>query len=50
MLRRTVVMAAASLDIIVGAAFVAVPDLPCVMLFLTKPEGISVPPARFAGG
>jgi hypothetical protein len=49
MLQRYVVIAAAWLEIIVGAAFIAVPDLPCVLLFEAKPEGIGVPVARFAG-
>jgi hypothetical protein len=49
MLQRSVVTAAAWLEIIVGASFVAVPDFPCALLFATKPEGIGVPLARFAG-
>lgn len=49
MLQRYVVIAAAWLEIIVGACFVVVPDLPCVLLFATKPEGVGVPVARFAG-
>jgi hypothetical protein len=49
MLHRSVVMAAAWLEIIVGAVFVTVPELPCVLLFATKPEEIGVPLARFAG-
>jgi hypothetical protein len=49
MLQRYVVMAAAWLEIIVGVLFIAVPDLPCVLLFAAKPEGIGVPVARFAG-
>jgi hypothetical protein len=49
MLQRSVVMAAAWLEIAVGASFVAVPDLPCVLLFAAKPEGIALPLARFAG-
>ena len=49
MLQRSVVTAAAWLEIIVGASFVAVPGFPCVLLFATKPEGIGVPLARFAG-
>jgi len=38
MLQRYVVMAAAWLEIIVGVLFIAVPDLPCVLLFAAKPE------------
>jgi hypothetical protein len=49
MLQRSVVMFAAWLEIIVGATFVAVPDLPCMLLLAAKPEGIGVPVARFAG-
>ena len=49
MLQRFVVVAAAWLEIVVGACFVAVPDLPCVLLFAAKPEGIALPLARFAG-
>lgn len=49
MRQRYVVMAAAWLEIIVGAALIAVPDLFCVLLFATRPEGITVPVARFAG-
>jgi len=49
MFQRSVVMAAAWLEIIVGVAFVAVPDLPCVLLFAMKPEGIGVPLAHFGG-
>ena len=42
-------MAAAWLELIVGASFVAMPDLPCLLLFATKPEGIGVTLGRFAG-
>ena len=49
MLQRFVVVAAAWLEIVVGASFVAVPDLLCVLLFAAKPEGIALPLARFAG-
>jgi hypothetical protein len=49
MLQRFVVMAAAWLEIIVGASLVVVPDVLCMLLFATKPEGIGVPLARFAG-
>lgn len=33
MLQRSVVMAAAWLEIVVGVFFLAVPDLPCTLLF-----------------
>jgi hypothetical protein len=49
MLQRSVVMAAGWLEIVVGIFFVAVPDIPCVLLFAAKPEGIGIPLARFAG-
>ena len=49
MLQRSVVVAAAWLEIVVGASFVAVPDIPCLLLFAMKPEGIGVPLAHFAG-
>jgi hypothetical protein len=49
MLQRFVAMAAAWLEIVVGASLVVVPDVLCVLLFATKPEGIGVPLARFAG-
>jgi hypothetical protein len=49
MLQRFVVMAASWLEIIVGASLVVVPDVLCMLLFATKPEGIGVPLARFAG-
>ena len=49
MLQRSIVMAAAWLEIIVGAVLVAVPDLLCVLLFAMKPEGVGVSLARFAG-
>lgn len=46
---RFVVVAAAWLEIIVGASLVTVPDVLCVLLFAAKPEGIGIPLARFAG-
>jgi hypothetical protein len=49
MFQRFVVMAAASLEIVVGASFVVVPDVPSMLLFAAKPEGIGVYLARFAG-
>ena len=47
--QRSIVIAAAWLEIVVGACFVAIPDLPCVLLFAVKPEGVATPLARFAG-
>jgi hypothetical protein len=49
MLQRYVVMAAAWLEIVVGAAFFTVPDIPCQLLFAAKPEGVGIVLARFAG-
>src|SRR5437879_4376780 len=49
MLQRSIVMVAAWLEIIVGASLVAIPDLPCLLLFATKPEGLGLSLARFAG-
>ena len=49
MLQKFVVMGGAWLEL-VGASFVvALPNLPCVLLFAVKPEGIAIPLARFAG-
>ena len=49
MFQRFVVMAAAWLEIVVGASFAALPDIPSMLLFAAKPEGIGVYLARFAG-
>jgi hypothetical protein len=49
MLQRSVVMAAAWLEIIVGGILITLVDVPCQLLFATKPEGIGMPLARFAG-
>jgi hypothetical protein len=42
-------MAAAWLEILVGAILLALPDNPCLLLFAAKAEGIGMPLARFAG-
>ena len=42
-------MAAASLEIVVGAILVAVPDFPSAVLFAARPEGIAIVLARFGG-
>ena len=47
--QRFVVGAAAWLEIIVGALFLTVPDVPCQLLFGAKPEAIGMPLGRFAG-
>src|SRR5215467_4174831 len=49
MRQRVVVGAAASLEIIVGALFLTVPAVPCLLLFGARPESIGVPLGRFAG-
>ena len=49
MRQRFVVAAAAWLEIIVGALFLTVPDVPCLLLFGAKPEAIGTPLGRFAG-
>jgi hypothetical protein len=49
MVQRSIVIAAAWLEIVVGACFAALPDLPCVLLFAVKPEEVAAPLARFAG-
>ena len=49
MVRRYVVMASAWLEIVVGVIFITVPDVPCVLLFGAKPEGIGVPLAHWVG-
>ena len=47
--QRFVVGASAWLEIIVGALFLTVPDVPCLLLFGAKPEAIGMPLGRFAG-
>src|SRR5215475_9074551 len=42
-------MAAAWLEIVVGAIFIAVPDVPCMLLFGARPEGMGVPLAHWVG-
>jgi hypothetical protein len=49
MRQRFVVGAAAWLEIIVGALFITVPDVLCLLLFGAKPETISMPLGRFVG-
>ena len=49
MRQRFVVAAAAWLEIIVGALFLTVPDVPCLLWFGAKPEAIGTPLGRFAG-
>jgi hypothetical protein len=47
--QKFVVMAAAWLEIVVGAVFLTVPDFPCRLLFAATPEGVGIILARFAG-
>jgi hypothetical protein len=42
-------MAAACLEIIVGLSFIAMPDVPCRLLFAVTPEGFTNVVARGAG-
>jgi len=49
MRQRVVVGGAAWLEIIVGALFLTVPDLLCLLLFGAKPEAVGMPLGRFAG-
>ena len=46
---RFVVGGSAWLEIIVGALFLTVPDVPCLLLFGVKPEAIGMPLGRFLG-
>jgi len=49
MRERVVVGASAWLEIVVGALFLIVPDVVCLLLFGAKPEAIGIPLGRFAG-
>ena len=49
MRQRFVVGAAAWLEIVVGALFLTMPDVLCLLLFGAKPEAIGIPLGRFAG-
>ena len=49
MSQRFVVGASAWVEIIVGALFLAVPDVLCLLVFGVKPEAIAMPLGRFAG-
>ena len=48
-MKTLVVMAASLLEIVVGITFIAVPDIPCRLLFAATPESLAIPLARFAG-
>lgn len=47
--RNRIVIAAAWLEIVVGAIFIVLPDLPCILLFDAKPEAMGRPLARWIG-
>jgi len=47
--RRFIVTAAAWLEIVVGALFLTVPDVPCSLLLAAKPEALGVLLSRFVG-
>jgi hypothetical protein len=47
--QRYAVKAAAWLEILVGAIFVTVPDIPCVLVFGAKPESIGRLLANWVG-
>ena len=49
MQQRLVVGAAAWLEIVVGALFLTVPDVLCLLLFGARPDAIGIPLGRFAG-
>src|SRR5262247_302752 len=49
MRQRVVIGAAAWLEIVVGAVFLTVPEVPCLLLFGAKPEAVGTPLGRFAG-
>lgn len=40
---------AAWLEIVVGATFLTVPDIPSRLLFAATPDGVGLPLARFSG-
>jgi hypothetical protein len=48
-MQRYVVKAQAWLEIIVGAILIAAPDVPCMLVFGSKPEAIARPLARWVG-
>jgi hypothetical protein len=47
--QRSVLMTAAWLEILAGAAFLTAPDLACRLLFAVRPDGIGITLARFFG-
>ena len=49
MLQRNLVLAAAWLEIIAGAAFLIILDVVCQLLFATKPDGLGIITGRLSG-
>ena len=49
MVQRYIVKTAACLEIVVGAIFITVPNIPCALLFGANPENIGTPLARWVG-
>ena len=49
MVRRYIVKAAACFEIVVGAIFITVPNIPCALLFGANADKIGTPLGRFAG-
>jgi hypothetical protein len=49
MLQKSIVVTAAWLEIVAGAALLTVPNVVCRLLFATTPEGIRLPIGRLAG-
>ena len=49
MVRRYIVKAAAWLEIVVGAIFIAVPNIPCALLFGANVDNIGTALARWVG-
>ena len=48
-MQRYVVKAAAWFEIVVGAIFVTLPDIPCLLVFGAKPESVGRPLAHWVG-
>jgi heme A synthase len=49
MQQRFVITAAAWLEIVVGTLLVVRPDLPCLLLFASKPDAVGMALGRFSG-
>jgi hypothetical protein len=48
-MKTLIVTAASLLEIVVGITLIALPDLPCRLLFAATPESLAILFARFAG-